>query len=262
MLRSSYAVVTAGGVRCDEVNPYTMESLKIKGLYFAGEVLDLDADTGGYNLQIAFSTGRLAGLLKSDAMRFVGRISGVSGCSATAPRACPLLPRTRGPLALRLRARARSLHAAHAAAGRARALRSATRGGRLRTPCRAAAEPHDPLRSSATFGMNRADAELCVATCAADAGSCAQWRRPLPPRDARSWCWRRTSPPNGWRHAVRSWRGIAPRRWTTVLTCCCSTTGCRSSISGSERGDGRHRQRCGRITVIYRHTYENLYQDG
>lgn len=59
-----YAVVTAGGVRCDEVNPYTMESLKIKGLYFAGEVLDLDANTGGYNLQIAFSTGRLAGMLK------------------------------------------------------------------------------------------------------------------------------------------------------------------------------------------------------
>lgn len=59
-----YAIVTAGGVRCDEVNPYTMESLKVKGLYMAGEVLDLDADTGGYNLQIAFSTGRLAGLLK------------------------------------------------------------------------------------------------------------------------------------------------------------------------------------------------------
>lgn len=59
-----YAVVTAGGVACDEVNPYTMESLKIKGLYFAGEVLDLDANTGGYNLQIAFSTGRLAGMLK------------------------------------------------------------------------------------------------------------------------------------------------------------------------------------------------------
>jgi predicted Rossmann fold flavoprotein len=59
-----YAVVTAGGVRCDEVNPYTMESLKVKGLYFAGEVLDIDANTGGYNLQIAFSTGRLAGLLK------------------------------------------------------------------------------------------------------------------------------------------------------------------------------------------------------
>ncbi len=59
-----YAVTTAGGVNCNEVNPYTMESLKVKGLYFAGEVLDLDANTGGYNLQIAFSTGRLAGLLK------------------------------------------------------------------------------------------------------------------------------------------------------------------------------------------------------
>lgn len=59
-----YAVVTAGGVACDEVNRYTMESLKVKGLYFAGEVLDIDANTGGYNLQIAFSTGRLAGMLK------------------------------------------------------------------------------------------------------------------------------------------------------------------------------------------------------
>ncbi|MFI3320854.1 MAG: NAD(P)/FAD-dependent oxidoreductase [Rikenellaceae bacterium] len=59
-----YAIVTAGGVSCEDVNPYTMESKKIKGLYFAGEVLDLDADTGGYNLQIAFSTGRLAGMLK------------------------------------------------------------------------------------------------------------------------------------------------------------------------------------------------------
>ncbi|MEG1622721.1 MAG: NAD(P)/FAD-dependent oxidoreductase [Alistipes sp.] len=59
-----YAVVTAGGVDCSEVNKETMESLKIKGLYFAGEVLDLDANTGGYNLQIAFSTGRLAGMLK------------------------------------------------------------------------------------------------------------------------------------------------------------------------------------------------------
>ncbi len=59
-----YAVVTAGGVACDEVNEFTMESLKVNGLYFAGEVLDLDANTGGYNLQIAFSTGHLAGLLK------------------------------------------------------------------------------------------------------------------------------------------------------------------------------------------------------
>lgn len=59
-----YAVVTAGGVSCDDVNPLTMESRKIRGLYFAGEVLDIDANTGGYNLQIAFSTGRLAGMLK------------------------------------------------------------------------------------------------------------------------------------------------------------------------------------------------------
>ena len=46
------------------MNPETLESLKVPGLYFAGEVLDLDANTGGYNLQIAFSTGRLAGLLR------------------------------------------------------------------------------------------------------------------------------------------------------------------------------------------------------
>ena len=59
-----FAVVTAGGVSCSEVNEYTMESLKIKGMYFAGEVLDVDANTGGYNLQIAFSPGHLAGLLK------------------------------------------------------------------------------------------------------------------------------------------------------------------------------------------------------
>ncbi len=59
-----YAIVTAGGVSCEDVDPETMQSRKIKGLYFAGEVLDLDADTGGYNLQIAFSTGRLAGMLK------------------------------------------------------------------------------------------------------------------------------------------------------------------------------------------------------
>lgn len=60
-----YAVTTAGGVRCSEVNPETLESLKVRGLYFAGEVLDLDANTGGYNLQIAFSTGHLAGEMKS-----------------------------------------------------------------------------------------------------------------------------------------------------------------------------------------------------
>lgn len=59
-----YAVVTAGGVQCDEVNRYTMQSNKVSGLYFAGEVLDIDANTGGYNMQIAFSTGRLAGQLR------------------------------------------------------------------------------------------------------------------------------------------------------------------------------------------------------
>lgn len=58
------AIVTAGGVDVSQMNPETLESKLISGLYFAGEVLDLDADTGGYNLQIAFSTGRLAGQLK------------------------------------------------------------------------------------------------------------------------------------------------------------------------------------------------------
>ncbi|MFO7791292.1 MAG: NAD(P)/FAD-dependent oxidoreductase [Bacteroidales bacterium] len=55
------AVITAGGVNTDEVNPKTLESKKLKGLYFAGEILNLDAETGGYNLQIAWSTGWLAG---------------------------------------------------------------------------------------------------------------------------------------------------------------------------------------------------------
>lgn len=55
------AVVTQGGVDTKEINPKTMESRKVPGLYFAGEVLNLDADTGGYNLQIAFSTGYAAG---------------------------------------------------------------------------------------------------------------------------------------------------------------------------------------------------------
>ena len=55
-------VVTAGGVSLDEVTAKTLESKMTPGLYFAGEVLDLDADTGGYNLQSAFSTGYLAGI--------------------------------------------------------------------------------------------------------------------------------------------------------------------------------------------------------
>ena len=56
------AIVTAGGVSVKEVNPKTMESKLVKGLFFAGEVLDIDAYTGGYNLQLAFSTGYSAGL--------------------------------------------------------------------------------------------------------------------------------------------------------------------------------------------------------
>lgn len=56
------AIVTTGGVNVREISPKTMESKKCAGLYFAGEVLDVDAYTGGFNLQIAWSTGRLAGL--------------------------------------------------------------------------------------------------------------------------------------------------------------------------------------------------------
>ncbi|MBS7299159.1 MAG: NAD(P)/FAD-dependent oxidoreductase [Eubacteriales bacterium] len=56
------AIVTKGGISCSEINPSTMESKIVKGLYFAGEVIDVDAYTGGFNLQIAFSTGYLAGI--------------------------------------------------------------------------------------------------------------------------------------------------------------------------------------------------------
>ncbi len=57
----NYAVVTSGGISVKEINPKTMESKLINGLYFAGEVIDIDALTGGFNLQIAFSTGYAAG---------------------------------------------------------------------------------------------------------------------------------------------------------------------------------------------------------
>jgi predicted flavoprotein YhiN len=56
------AIVTAGGVSTNEINPSTMESKLIKGLFFAGELIDIDAYTGGFNLTIAFSTGYLAGI--------------------------------------------------------------------------------------------------------------------------------------------------------------------------------------------------------
>jgi len=60
---ASEAIVTRGGVKVGEVDPRTMASKLVKGLYFAGEILDVDAYTGGFNLQIAWATGRAAGLL-------------------------------------------------------------------------------------------------------------------------------------------------------------------------------------------------------
>lgn len=56
------AIVTAGGVSTDEINPSTMESKIVKGIFFAGEIIDVDAYTGGFNLTIAFSTGYVAGM--------------------------------------------------------------------------------------------------------------------------------------------------------------------------------------------------------
>jgi len=56
------AIITSGGVSTKEINPKTMESKLVKGLYFAGEIIDVDAYTGGYNIQIALSTGYLAGI--------------------------------------------------------------------------------------------------------------------------------------------------------------------------------------------------------
>ena len=57
----SEAIITRGGVDVKEINPKTMESKLIEGLFFAGEVIDVDGYTGGFNLQISFSTGILAG---------------------------------------------------------------------------------------------------------------------------------------------------------------------------------------------------------
>lgn len=55
------AIVTAGGISAKEINPKTMESKLVQGLYFAGEIMDVDSYTGGFNLQIAYSTGFVAG---------------------------------------------------------------------------------------------------------------------------------------------------------------------------------------------------------
>ena len=55
------AIITSGGIDLSEINPKTMESKKVKGVRFCGEVLDVDAFTGGFNMQIAFATGYAAG---------------------------------------------------------------------------------------------------------------------------------------------------------------------------------------------------------
>ncbi|MEI8172547.1 MAG: NAD(P)/FAD-dependent oxidoreductase [Deltaproteobacteria bacterium] len=68
-LPMSSAIVTAGGVSLKEIEPRTMASRLVGGLYFCGEVMDIDADTGGYNLQAAFSTGYLAGESAADYVR-------------------------------------------------------------------------------------------------------------------------------------------------------------------------------------------------
>ncbi|MGM9769771.1 MAG: NAD(P)/FAD-dependent oxidoreductase, partial [Candidatus Cryptobacteroides sp.] len=62
-------VITAGGVSGEEIIPKTLESRKVKGLYVCGELIDIDADTGGYNLHIAFSTGFLAGQSAAKSLR-------------------------------------------------------------------------------------------------------------------------------------------------------------------------------------------------
>lgn len=62
----SEAIVTRGGIDVRQVNPSKMESRLLRGLYFAGEVLDVDGATGGFNLQIAFSTGALAGKARQE----------------------------------------------------------------------------------------------------------------------------------------------------------------------------------------------------
>lgn len=63
------AIVTSGGVKISEIDPKTMESKIVKGLYFSGEIMDVDAYTGGFNLQIAWATGRAAGQAAAEALR-------------------------------------------------------------------------------------------------------------------------------------------------------------------------------------------------
>ena len=63
------AIVTSGGIKISEIDPKTMESKLVKGLYFSGEIMDVDAYTGGFNLQIAWATGRAAGQAAAEALR-------------------------------------------------------------------------------------------------------------------------------------------------------------------------------------------------
>ena len=63
-------IVTAGGIRLEEVDPRTLESRISPGLFFCGEILDIDGFTGGFNLQAAWSTGRLAGLGAASRIRY------------------------------------------------------------------------------------------------------------------------------------------------------------------------------------------------
>ena len=60
------AIITSGGIKISEINPTTMESKVVKGIYFAGEIIDVDAYTGGFNLQIAWATGRAAGIAAAE----------------------------------------------------------------------------------------------------------------------------------------------------------------------------------------------------
>ena len=62
------AIITSGGIHVKEINPATMESKIVKNLYIAGEMIDVDALTGGYNLQIAWSTGYLAGMAATESV--------------------------------------------------------------------------------------------------------------------------------------------------------------------------------------------------
>jgi predicted Rossmann fold flavoprotein len=82
------AIVTAGGVELNEIDPRTMASRLVPGLFFCGEVIDIDADTGGYNLQAAFSTGFVAGEAAAAALPPPGEWNDFGSRPATWPVYC------------------------------------------------------------------------------------------------------------------------------------------------------------------------------